>query len=338
MTSVASSDPVALLALDSGGIRGLSEIEILYDIMSKLQYDTDTPDMPKPSECFDLIGGSGTGGLLAVLLGPLQMGIEEASDTYLNIINAAFSRDIVRDTLQDEDSRMVDPTRGDKCKVLICLNMIHMHPNPRLIRNYETDNADSTNYRIWEVLRATLSCPGILNVFDPETQTYTDMDMPQRLYSSNPSSIVLDEAFNVFPERRLSCLVNLGTGYPGREDSISPIDELVRTIGHECDRAAEEVSRRTRDLIESETELPQPQRHGRYNSRNASSFYYRLNVHQGMQGFEHAEWEVQRIHAIKTHTGYYLREHETSTKIDDIIGLSFIAKKPRIVLRKRVVL
>ncbi|KAH8823063.1 acyl transferase/acyl hydrolase/lysophospholipase [Flagelloscypha sp. PMI_526] len=359
MTSTTTADPVTLLALDSGGIRGLVEAELLHEVMYRLQFDRGTPELPKPGECFDLIGGSGTGGLFAVLLGPLQLGLEEARDYYLNIINAAFSRvngwprppeqtlsdpphlvpllkDIVADLLGDEDARMIDPARGDKCKVMICLNMIHTHPNPRLIRNYETASGDSTNYRIWDVLRATLSCPGVLSVFDPETQTYTDMDMPQRLYSSNPSSIVLDEAFNVFPERKLSCLVNVGTGFPGLKESISPIDDFVKTIGRECERAADEMTQRTRELLQSETEVPPLPRqpHG-IGSRDVSSFYYRLNVLHGMEGFEHTEWELQRIHAIKTHVNQCFLEHETTTKIDDIIGLSIIGRKPRIVLRKR---
>ncbi|KAH8823064.1 acyl transferase/acyl hydrolase/lysophospholipase [Flagelloscypha sp. PMI_526] len=358
MISTTTADPVTLLALDSGGIRGLVEAEFLREMMHRLQWDIDAPELPKPGECFDLIGRSGTGGLWAVLLGLFQLDLEEARQYYLNIINVAFSRvngwprppelivkdppylvqllkDIVADLLGDEDAQMIDPARGDKCKVMVCLNMIHTHSSPRLIRNYET-GSDSTNYRIWQVLRATLSCPGVLGVFDPEAQTYTDMEMPLALYSSNPSSIVLDEAFLAFPERKLSCLVNLGTGFPGLGEGINPIDELVKTLDRECARAAGEMSKRTRELLQSETEVPplplQPEGIGH---RKVSSFFFRLNVSQGMQGFKHTEWERQRIHEIRTHANYCLLEHETTTKIDDIIGLSIIGRKPRIVLRKR---
>lgn len=48
----------ALLSLDGGGVRALSQLLILGEAM-KL-YDAENP--PKPSEVFDLIGGTGTGG------------------------------------------------------------------------------------------------------------------------------------------------------------------------------------------------------------------------------------------------------------------------------------
>ncbi|KAH8823060.1 hypothetical protein DL96DRAFT_1616569 [Flagelloscypha sp. PMI_526] len=41
-------------------------------------------------ERFNLIGGSGTGGLLAVLLGPFQMTVQTARKVYLRIIQIAF--------------------------------------------------------------------------------------------------------------------------------------------------------------------------------------------------------------------------------------------------------
>jgi len=47
-----------LLALDGGGIRGLSSLMILEQLMQTI--DPDSP--PKPCEYFDMIGGTSTGG------------------------------------------------------------------------------------------------------------------------------------------------------------------------------------------------------------------------------------------------------------------------------------
>jgi patatin-like phospholipase/acyl hydrolase len=47
-----------LLALDGGGVRGLSALLILQRLMEAI--DPETP--PKPCECFDMIGGTSTGG------------------------------------------------------------------------------------------------------------------------------------------------------------------------------------------------------------------------------------------------------------------------------------
>jgi patatin-like phospholipase/acyl hydrolase len=47
-----------LLALDGGGVSGLSTLMILESLMKTL--NPDAP--PKPCEYFDMIGGTGTGG------------------------------------------------------------------------------------------------------------------------------------------------------------------------------------------------------------------------------------------------------------------------------------
>jgi patatin-like phospholipase/acyl hydrolase len=47
-----------LLALDGGGLRGLSQLMILQQLMETI--DPDNP--PKPCNYFDMIGGTSTGG------------------------------------------------------------------------------------------------------------------------------------------------------------------------------------------------------------------------------------------------------------------------------------
>jgi patatin-like phospholipase/acyl hydrolase len=47
-----------LLALDGGGVRGLSSLMILQQLMVTVNPD----DPPKPCDYFDMIGGTSTGG------------------------------------------------------------------------------------------------------------------------------------------------------------------------------------------------------------------------------------------------------------------------------------
>jgi patatin-like phospholipase/acyl hydrolase len=47
-----------LLALDGGGVRGLSALMILRQLMETI--DLENP--PKPCDYFDMIGGTSTGG------------------------------------------------------------------------------------------------------------------------------------------------------------------------------------------------------------------------------------------------------------------------------------
>jgi len=62
-----------VLALDGGGVRGLSSLVILREIMESIRIRARLQRTPKPCEYFDLIGGTSTGGLIAIMLGLLGM-------------------------------------------------------------------------------------------------------------------------------------------------------------------------------------------------------------------------------------------------------------------------
>ena len=76
--------PLRILVLDGGGVRGLSEILILKFLMLRLRHEEQkktklrTPNLPSPRKYFDLICGTSTGGLLALMLGRLRLVIPGA--------------------------------------------------------------------------------------------------------------------------------------------------------------------------------------------------------------------------------------------------------------------
>jgi hypothetical protein len=61
-----------ILSIDGGGVRGLSSLLILREIMEEIERQSSVENA-KPCQYFDLIGGTGTGGLIAIMLGRLQM-------------------------------------------------------------------------------------------------------------------------------------------------------------------------------------------------------------------------------------------------------------------------
>lgn len=69
MSELPSPSVPRLLSLDGGGVRGLSSLLILREIMNDIEQRIDASEVLKPSEYFDLIGGTGTGGLIAIMLG-----------------------------------------------------------------------------------------------------------------------------------------------------------------------------------------------------------------------------------------------------------------------------
>jgi patatin-like phospholipase/acyl hydrolase len=65
-----NSGGLCLLSLDGGGVRGLSTLYILKNIMDRLNHERKKNILPpvKPCEVFDLIGGTSTGGYVELVL------------------------------------------------------------------------------------------------------------------------------------------------------------------------------------------------------------------------------------------------------------------------------
>ena len=68
-----------ILSLDGGGVRGLLALYILKELMAQIarEHRTENSEAPElfpcPCEYFDLICGTSTGGLIALMLGRLRM-------------------------------------------------------------------------------------------------------------------------------------------------------------------------------------------------------------------------------------------------------------------------
>lgn len=80
-----------ILCLDGGGIRGLSEILILKELMLQVRLCNGLDFTPEPNQCFDLICGTSTGGLLAVLVGRLGKTLDECETLFRNFGSKIFS-------------------------------------------------------------------------------------------------------------------------------------------------------------------------------------------------------------------------------------------------------
>jgi len=93
--------PLRILSLDGGGVRGLSSLMILQDIMNTISQQEKssnirpkTDDTPlKPCEYFDIIGGTSTGGIIAILLSRLRLDVPTCIDIYTRLAEEIFSKD-----------------------------------------------------------------------------------------------------------------------------------------------------------------------------------------------------------------------------------------------------
>ncbi|KAI1170459.1 phospholipase [Nemania sp. FL0916] len=135
-----SSSSVCWLSLDGGGIRGLSELLIMEEIMERVKKDLNMTDDPLPADFFDVIGGTSTGGLIALLLGRLRLSVPEARKVCLAIGQEVFSiphrglsrakfdgaklEQQMKKAIQDKcggsyEEKMLDHSK-DSCKTFVC--------------------------------------------------------------------------------------------------------------------------------------------------------------------------------------------------------------------------
>lgn len=71
---------------------------ILQELMYRAYVETEgkppkRDEIPKPCEYFDLIAGTGTGGLIAIMLGRLRLDIETSMDVYVRMTKKVFETD-----------------------------------------------------------------------------------------------------------------------------------------------------------------------------------------------------------------------------------------------------
>jgi predicted acylesterase/phospholipase RssA len=97
---------LCLLCLDGGGVRGLSTLHILKRLMESVNPN----NPPKPCEYFDMIGGTSTGGLIALMLGRLGMPVDEAIEAYLDLSPKIFTKVHHRVTLKGQLQGRFDHT------------------------------------------------------------------------------------------------------------------------------------------------------------------------------------------------------------------------------------
>ncbi|KAI9801940.1 MAG: hypothetical protein M1826_005124, partial [Phylliscum demangeonii] len=318
--------PVNLLALDGGGIRGVSELVILDEIMKRIQVDRKLSELPRPCDYFHLIGGTSTGGLIALMLGRLRMDTTQALHAYNTIAGSVFSEENKKWTTQDGlfhattlQSRVEDlvalQKRGDAMldetdssalgKAFVAAMPAHNMTHPRLFRTYSAREHSSVNCKIWEAARATTAAVTFFERIVIGQEEFIDAGIK----CNNPAIRLLSEAQTVFGgDRPLNCLVSIGTGHPGVIGLPKPgafqkilptgVINVLKKIATDCEGTAHELSERF---------------------ENASSLYFRFNVTHGAESISLEEW--RRMGEVETHTRAYLMETVVNASINAVVSL-----------------
>ncbi|KUI57201.1 Patatin-like protein 2 [Cytospora mali] len=327
MSASGQNEPVNLLACDGGGIRGVSELVILDEVMKRMQQKGDLAKVPKPCDYFHLIGGTSTGGLVAIMLGRLQMSTEEALKAYDSFASEIFSKrrkslvekykakaleETVKNLVRDQGKgfSMRDARSADaKGRAFVCTMPEQRHKEIVRLRTYDVKGDKYPNCLIFEAARATTAAttyfkPMLIKDEEGNEEKFVDA----ALGTNNPISILWDEASDLFgKKRKLGCVVSLGTGSR---------DVEMKSNG---DRMVD----KTRYLISAlkltkELGTDSEKDHLRWKAKfeEFENTYFRLNVDGGAQGIELSDW--QKIGELKRRTREYLQDPEVKKMIDDL--------------------
>ncbi|CAE6521937.1 unnamed protein product [Rhizoctonia solani] len=335
-TSFQDSRGLRLLSLDGGGIRGLSSLLILKEIMGRVKRDEGLDQVPLPCDYFDIIGGTSTGGLIAIMLGRLRMSVSDAIKAYVSLSEGIFSeqkhkwqdgkfkasllekyiKQIVSENSEnkDEETRLFDPllqanSESQGCRVFVCaLSRENMEASlPAHLRTYESAWNQAPNCKIWEAARATSAAPTFfksITITDNEGVSYTYVDAG--LGVNNPTERVLAEAENLFPEQNISCILSIGTG---QAKTISMSKSNVMSIVVPDLQLLNAVKKIATDCERMADKM---------SSRFAPhpGVYFRFSVDQGMQDIGLGAFE--KLSELAAHTSAYLRLHENDMRVNGV--------------------
>jgi predicted acylesterase/phospholipase RssA len=226
--------PVRVLSLDGGGVRGLSSLLILEHFVEDLSRKLKKPSVLLPCDVFDLIVGTSTGGIIALMLGRLRMSVAECIREYMSLAEEVFGNSHLfriatrramysERTLEDVMKKVVARVKGNAhhplvgrsgCRTAVVTALQDDVSRPILLRSYrDHPDARAIDCTIWEAARATsaafLFFPPI--AIGTPSRTYIDGALSGHC---NPALLAKLEAQELWPTASISCLLSIGTGSP----------------------------------------------------------------------------------------------------------------------------
>ena len=191
-TSVPDRKHICILALDGGGVWGLSSLILLHGLMQRVAIAEGISSNGNvanwPSDFFNLIIGTGTGGISALFLGHLHMMVDEAITVYQDVANTAFQLpalvfgplpctlqhtplswnlekcvgNIVQHYLGDHNAPLSDPPGGScTCHTAVLVSTAASTDSlSHIFQSYFTSEPPSS-FTVHEVAHAAVAIPGM---------------------------------------------------------------------------------------------------------------------------------------------------------------------------------
>ncbi|KAL8367581.1 hypothetical protein RB599_003459 [Gaeumannomyces hyphopodioides] len=331
--------PLRILSLDGGGIRGLSSLLILEHIMEGIRKAEGLSEVPKPCERFDLIGGTSTGGIIAIMLGRLGMNVDECIRAYRKVAERAFTpkrttlfpaspsgafsakalEAAIRDTIKEYcvAPECATRRRAGHSTAATCthseMELRDTSCTDTVVLAITKDNIDArptlfTTYdtsislsgcTIWQVARATSAAT---TFFKPIRVGRDEIEFIDAAFgNNNPCEVLIEEARRRFPGRERMQILSIGTGLG---DVVSIGDSKLAIIDALKKMATE--SKKVADRLDSRFVV--------------DGQYFRFNVERGLQDTTLSDWK--KASKISAHTLNYIRDSERllGKFVDEFLG------------------
>ncbi|CUA67580.1 Calcium-independent phospholipase A2-gamma [Rhizoctonia solani] len=238
--------PLRILSLDGGGVRGLSSLIILREFLARMGEKTGAAKPILPADFFDLIVGTSTGGIIALMLGRLRMDVHQAIGVYKDLSKKVFctgwfppllsyhtllygkvpiiydaskleqvlKETIAKHTKDGDAEALLEDLSPNSCRTAIITARSADASRPVRMRSYLVPHdAEPENFKIWEAARATSAAPTYFRPIEAgdDKVPYIDGGVSGH---SNPSWLAMQEAKYLWPKRQIGLFMSLGTGSP----------------------------------------------------------------------------------------------------------------------------
>ncbi|KAI0883864.1 uncharacterized protein GGS22DRAFT_26878 [Annulohypoxylon maeteangense] len=330
--------PLRILSLDGGGIRGKSSLLILENIMEGIRREKCLDQVPKPCEHFDFIGGTSTGGIIAIMLGRLGMTVDECIRSYDKVAQAAFTpkrnrlrkisgkstfsaqalegvtKQVVREFCTDElcvKRRSDGHSSAETCSHSN-LELRHTSCTKTAVLAITKDNVDApptiiSTYdtsaplkgcTIWEVVRATSAATTFFKSIQLGRDNIEFIDAG--FGHNNPCDILITEAQKQYPGYDQLLVLSIGTGLNG----VATVRDNVFSIVKALTKMATSSNRVAERLSR------------RYGD---GIQYFRFDVDRGLDNIPLSHWE--KSSKISAHTINYLNQNQRKIKrfVDSLV-------------------
>lgn len=257
---------IRLTEVDGGGFQALSTLSILSKLCDAIASDKGTDRKLAPHELFDIIGGIGTGGWLALLLGRYRLDLTRCMTIYLELagdpqitaersffgsrpyildqkrliarIDHILERFELSPWLLDDEVQNLEEDVKSRCKHAFAVGAIQYPkeegPKYDIFRSYRCAKTSGPFYHpgpdpgTCKVSSVCAATGATKYLLQPHSIGSTTYSDNGFPNPHNITDLALDEAYHIYGEKPpLSVVVNIGPGIPSEHD-VKKLQRLAR--------------------------------------------------------------------------------------------------------------